>query len=69
MNAGGRRKHTVYSEKEVDFFFIVTGDHSCYLIPLSVTLGKKCLTLDSRFDEYLVSRRGGTGRHAGLRSQ
>jgi transcriptional regulator with XRE-family HTH domain len=49
MNASGRRRRAAYSMKEVDCFFILTGNQDTYLIPRSGVGSKKSLTLDRSY--------------------
>jgi len=52
-NANGRRRRILYSSADVDYFFIVTGDRSRYLIPVdSVTTFT--LTLDHKYARFKV---------------
>lgn len=58
LNAGGARKVCTYGENEVDFFFIVTGDGSQFLIPLKATNGAGSLVLDSKYAAFRVQLPG-----------
>lgn len=59
QNAGGKRGKVPYTKKNIDFFFVVTGTRTCYLIPVEVAGSRTSLTLDGRFDRYICGR-GGT---------
>jgi PD-(D/E)XK endonuclease len=52
------RKECAYSENQVDFFFIVTGDGSQFLVPLKVTNGAGNLVLDSKYAAFRVQLPG-----------
>lgn len=52
VNASGKRRRTTYATDEVDWFFILTGDHDVYLIPRSATASKMSLTLDRAYANY-----------------
>jgi hypothetical protein len=54
-NASGKRRTVPYKPKDVDFFFIVTGDRSHYIIPTVSTGGVTRITLDVKFAKYKVS--------------
>jgi hypothetical protein len=54
LNAGGARKDCVYRDTESDYFFIVTGDGSQYIIPLKATNGIGHITLDSKYAAFRV---------------
>ena len=54
LNAGGARKDCVYRDTEIDYFFIVTGDGSQYIIPLKATNGIGHITLDSKYAAFRV---------------
>lgn len=41
---GGR---LTYSNQEIDSFFILDGDLNCYLIPISVVVGKQAINLSN----------------------
>lgn len=58
LNAGGARKECTYSHGEIDFFFVVTGDGSQFLVPLAVTNGAQRLTLDSKYAAFRVQLHG-----------
>lgn len=49
LNAMGRRKRVPYTLDQIDFFFIVTGDQSLYLIPTALTYGACQINLDSKY--------------------
>jgi len=53
-NAGGKTRRLAYTPEEVDFFFIITGDRSCYLIPIGVVEGQFGATLDHKYKRYRV---------------
>ena len=55
-NAGGKRTATHYTSTDMDLFFIVTGDQTSYLVPLSVTQQRLMLTLDQRLDCFRCER-------------
>ena len=55
QNANGARIRSVYQPGEVDLFFIVTGDASQYLIPLTATNGVMKPTLDAKYAAYKVA--------------
>jgi hypothetical protein len=59
LTANGARIKRTYREDEVDYFFILTGDGSVYLIPLAVTGGARSLVLDSKYAAYRVQRESG----------
>lgn len=48
--SGGRR---AYADGEVDEFFVVDGDGTCYRIPAAAVAGKKALSL-AAYDRYAV---------------
>jgi hypothetical protein len=54
LNAGGARKDCVYRDTEIDYFFIVAGDGSQYIIPLKATNGIGHITLDSKYAAFRV---------------
>jgi len=54
IGSHGRVKRTPYLESEIDFFFIVTGDHSFYLIPVQQVLGLQVLSLGRKYKNFLV---------------
>jgi hypothetical protein len=54
LNAGGARKDRTYKDTEIDYFFIVTGDGSHYIIPLKATNGIGRITLDSKYGAFRV---------------
>jgi hypothetical protein len=50
-----RRGVAIYSPDEVDHFFIVDGDLTCYLIPLRVVGGYQAIYL-RRYTTFIVGR-------------
>jgi len=52
--SGGKRKRVAYNANEIDFFFILTGDGSRYLIPIAAVEGKKNLVLDAKYSNCKV---------------
>jgi hypothetical protein len=52
--ANGSRMRRNYSEREIDYFFIVTADGGRYLIPLSVVHGIGTLVLESKYAAFKV---------------
>lgn len=54
MNSGGRRRWVAYGAAEVDVFFILTASGKTYLVPQAAVPGLMCLTLTSRFDNFIV---------------
>lgn len=58
--SGGRRS---YEPSEVDEFFIIDGDGSCFRIPVDVVAGKKALSLAAheRFQVWTVPIRAALG--------
>ena len=54
MNASGRRKRLAYTKAEVDYFFVLTGDRSIFIIPIEAAIGKFQLTLDRAYSEFRV---------------
>lgn len=52
VNASGKRRRAPYSLKEVDCFFILTGNQDVYLIPRLVVGAKKSLSLDRSYANY-----------------
>jgi hypothetical protein len=58
LNAGGARRSCAYTESEIDFFFIVTGDGSQFLVPLDATNGIGRLALDSKYAAFRVQLHG-----------
>jgi PD-(D/E)XK nuclease superfamily protein len=55
ISSTGRKGVTVYSPDEVDQFFIIDGDLTCYLIPLSVVGGYQVINL-RRYHAFVVPR-------------
>ena len=52
--ASGKFRKIAYGKGDIDFFFIVTGDEDCYLIPLGATNRALSLTLDKKYAAYKV---------------
>lgn len=50
----GRSSPVPYTSSEVDYFFIVCGDGSMYLVPISDTGGVTNLTLDVKYSQFKV---------------
>jgi hypothetical protein len=48
-----RRGRTTYDVDEIDFFFVIAGDHSAYLIPSTVVGGLHAIQL-SAYDAYRI---------------
>lgn len=53
-NAMGKRRPVAYTEQDVDFFFIVDGNGTKYLIPIAVVSGQISLVLDTKYKEFVV---------------
>jgi hypothetical protein len=54
----GSRRSCAYTETEIDFFFVVTGDGGQFLVSLTATNGAGSLTLDSKWAAFRVQLRG-----------
>ncbi len=54
-NAAGKRRELPYSPDDVDYFYIMTGDRSRYIVPVKATAGALRLNLDVKFARYLVN--------------
>jgi len=54
-NASGKTKPLAYTSDEIDLFFIVAGDRTCYLIPLEAVTGQLSANLDDKFAAYRVA--------------
>lgn len=53
-NARGRVRRACYTEADVDYFFILTGAGTKYLIPLCAVPGLMTLTLDEKYVNFVV---------------
>jgi hypothetical protein len=54
-NSAGKRRHIPYSPNDVDYFYILTGDRSRYIVPVVATRGTIRITLDVKFAKYRVA--------------
>lgn len=52
VGAAGKRRAVPYNEGEVDYFFIVTGDQSIYIIPFGVVRGLQGISLGQKYTKY-----------------
>lgn len=59
IDANGKRVRVGYDLGDVDWFFILAGDGSMYLIPTGI-LQSLSLVLDVKYAKYRLSRCGGT---------
>jgi hypothetical protein len=48
----GKRKAVPYTPVEIDFFFVVTGDLTTYLIPIAASGDRKNLTLGKKYAKF-----------------
>ena len=48
----GKRRVVSYTKDEIDYFFIVTGDHTTYLIPVGVVGEAKNITLGKKYEQF-----------------
>lgn len=55
MNSAGKRRQRTYTHKEIDFFFIETGDHDLYLIPIQIVEGLTAIVLDKKYRKFKVN--------------
>ena len=53
-NARGRVRRACYTEADVDYFFILTGAGTKYLIPLCAVPGLMTLSLDEKYVNFVV---------------
>lgn len=49
-----KRRKSPYSAEDVDYFFIVCGDDSAYLVPIGVTEGATNIVLGVKYREFLA---------------
>ena len=52
VGAAGKRKPVPYDEGDVDYFFIVTGDQSIYILPFRIVRGLKAVVLGLKYVKY-----------------
>lgn len=52
--AHGKVRKERYKPGEIDYFFVVTGTHQMYLIPLEATGENTSIVLDSKYAAFLV---------------
>lgn len=55
VNSAGKRRQRTYTHKEIDFFFIETGDHDLYLIPIQIVEGLTAIVLDKKYRKFKVN--------------
>jgi len=55
LNANGKRKRKMYTNDEVDLFFLETGDRDVYLIPFHVVEGLTEIALDRKYKQFKVN--------------
>jgi hypothetical protein len=54
QGSAGKRRVVSYTKDEVDYFFIVTGDLTKYLIPIDIVGDAKNISLGKKYDSYKV---------------
>ena len=54
-NASGKYRQAPYALGMVDYFFIVTGGGSMYLIPFDVVGGRQSIVLDRKYSAFAVT--------------